>query len=138
MPATLGLNCTLTVGGTAVNGAKDVTVNLEGSEVDVTPRGAEWKQTQLALKEATIEAEIHDIGDAGTSGAIGNILSAYASGSTISVSASAGGHTISGSFYVTKVSRKEPLEDVVSYSVTFKSAGAITVGGGGGGDGGGS
>jgi predicted secreted protein len=126
MPATLGLNCTLTVDGTVVKGAKDVTVNLEGSEVDVTPRGATWKQTQLALKEATIEAEIHAIDDADTVSAIGSILSAYSGGSTISVSAAAGGHTVSGEFYVTKVSRKEPLEDVVSYSVTFKSAGAIT------------
>jgi predicted secreted protein len=116
-----------------VKGAKDVTVNLEGSEVDVTPRGATWKQTQLALKEATIEAEIHDIGETNTSTAIGAILTAYGSGSTVAVSAAAGTVTVSGNFYVTKVSRKEPLEDVVSYSVTFKSAGEISAGGGGGG-----
>jgi hypothetical protein len=103
---------------------KDVTLNLETGEADVTTRGnAGWRATVATLKEGSIEFEmVWDTGDAGFTA----IKNAYFNNTKIGFAIMDGNITESGSqglqadFSVTNFSRKEALEEALTVSVTAK------------------
>jgi len=121
----LGLECKLFYGTAGTQAAnelkkvKDVTVNMEKGEADVTTREAEgWRLTMGTLKEATIDFDmLHESGDA----AISSFQSAYMTGTPLSLFVTDGeGSGLDCDVHVLKFTRSEPLEDVVSYSVSCK------------------
>jgi len=103
---------------------KDVTLNLETGEADVTTRGnAGWRATVGTLKEGSVEFEmVWDTEDAGFSA----IKDAYFDNAKIGFAVMDGDIAASGSqglqadFSITNFSRKEPLEEALAVSVTAK------------------
>lgn len=133
MAIRLGMDAKLyyKVGGVGGSGSwqelvnvKDVTLNLETGEADVTTRGnAGWRATVATLKEGSIEFEmVWDTGDAGFTA----IKNAYFANAKIGFAVMDGDITVSGSqglqadFSITNFSRKEALEEALTVSVTAK------------------
>jgi hypothetical protein len=100
--------------------AKDVTLNLESSEADVTTRGNNgWRATVAALKDASVEFElVWDTGNAGFTA----IKNAYLNGAAIALAIldDVDGEGLDADFSITSFSRGEPLEEAMTVSVTAK------------------
>ena len=104
--------------------AKDVTLNLEKGEADVTTRGnAGWKATVGTLKEGSIEFEmIWDPDDEGFTA----IEDAYFNDTVIGIAVMTGAITEGGSkglwadCAVLDFSRDESLEEAITVKVTVK------------------
>jgi len=111
---------------TELTNCKDVTLNLESSEADVTTRAnSGWRATAAALKDGSIEFEmVWDTADAGFTA----IQTAFNGKTNIGILALDGSASASGSqglaaeMVVTSFSRNEPLEEAVTVSVTLKPA----------------
>jgi len=107
-----------------VKNVRDLTLNLETGEADVTTRANNgWRATAATLKDGSIEFEmLWDTGDA----AFGALKDAWADGDEIALAAmdgdvaTAGSEGLAGNFTVTNFSRSEPLEEGVTVSVTVK------------------
>ena len=103
---------------------KDLTLNLEAGEADVTTRGnGGWRATVAALKDAAIEFEmVWDTADA----AFQAIQQAFFNRAAVELAVMDGGITDAGSqglrasFAITKFSRNEPLEEAMTVNVTAK------------------
>ena len=103
---------------------KDVTLNLEKGEADVTTRANNgWRATVGTLKEGTIEFEmVWDTADAGFQA----LKDAYFNDTSIEMAVMDGDITTTGSqglrasFSVTNFSRSEPLEEAIGVSVSLK------------------
>ncbi len=104
--------------------AKDVTLNLEKGEADVTTRGnAGWKATVGTLKEGSIEFEmVWDTEDAGFTA----LQNAWFGDTPVEMAvmdgpiAQTGSQGLRATMSVISFSRKEPLEEAMSVSVTIK------------------
>ncbi|MCY2927923.1 MAG: phage tail tube protein [Planctomycetota bacterium] len=109
---------------TEMSNVKDVTVNLEAGEADVTTRGnSGWRAKAPTLRECSIEFEmVWKPGDTGFEA----VKTAYLAGTSIELAALDGGKAVSGSqgpkgsFSITAFSRKEALEEAITASVTAK------------------
>jgi len=118
------LNVTDGVTWTELTNCKDVSLNLEKGEADITTRANNgWRATVGTLKDGGIEFEaIWKPGDAGFDA----LMAAWANGTEISMMAldgpygTAGSKGLTGNFTVTSFSRTEPLEEAVTVSVTIK------------------
>jgi len=105
---------------------RDVTLNLEAGEADVTTRGnAGWRATLATLKDGSIEFEaVWDNEDDGFTA----LQQAYFGNQTIEIAAMDGDITTPGSeglratMTVTNFSRNEPLEEAITANVTVKPA----------------
>lgn len=129
MAVHLGLNCKLyrgTAGGTPSTAAatemknvRDVTLNMETGEADVTTRAAQgWRVFLATLKEASLEFEmLVDSSDSDYTA----IRSAFLGGSQLAFKVtdpSGMGVAFDGS--VTSFSNSQPLEEGDSVSVTIR------------------
>ena len=112
---------------TEINNCKDVTLNLETGEADVTTRANNgWKATAATLKEGSIEFEmLWKPGDT----AFAAIQSAWAGSTEIAVAAmdglisgtgSSGKQGLASNFTVTNFTRDEQLAEAVTVKVTLK------------------
>jgi hypothetical protein len=105
---------------------KDVTINLETGEADVTTRGGNgWRQTAQTLKDGTVEFEmVWDPGDADFTA----IKDAWLNGTNIALavldgdSATAGVQGLWADFQITNFSVSQPLEEATTVAVTAKPA----------------
>ena len=103
---------------------RDLTLNIEASEADVTTRGnAGWRATLAALKDGSIEFEmVWDTQDAGFTA----IRQAFFGNTGIEFAVMDGDITVVGSqglralMAITNFSRSEPLEEAITVSVTAK------------------
>ncbi|HOF18485.1 MAG TPA: phage tail tube protein [Phycisphaerae bacterium] len=106
--------------------AKDLTLNLEKGEADVTTRANDgWRATVGTLKDGSIEFEmVWDTEDAGFSA----LQSAYFDDTSVELAVmdgdieEAGSQGLRASFVVTNFTRNEPLEEAMTVSVTLKIA----------------
>ncbi len=123
----LGMDAVLkygTAGSTANNtltNVRNVTLNLEKGEADVTTRGnGGWKATVATLKDASVEFEmVWDTADAGFTA----IKNSYFNNTAISLlilDAATGGQGLDADFMVTKFTREEPLDEALVVKVTAK------------------
>jgi hypothetical protein len=113
-------------GGTwnELTNVKDVTLNLEAGEADVTTRGnAGWRATVSTLRDGSIEFEmVWDTADAGFTA----IKDAYFSNTPIGFAVMDGDIITPGSqglqadMAITNFSRNEALEEAIMVSVTAK------------------
>jgi hypothetical protein len=105
---------------TELTNVKDVTLNLETGEADVTTRGNQgWRATVATLKNGSVEFEmIWDTGDAG----FGAIKDAYFNNTAIALAILDGesGEGLDADFSITNFTRNEPLEEAITVSVTAK------------------
>lgn len=109
-----------------VPNVKDLTLNLEKGQADVTTRANNgWKASIGTLKDGGIEFEmVWDTEDEGFTA----IRDAYLNDAALELAVMDGDITVAGSqglrasFVVTNFSRKEPLEEGISVSVTLKVA----------------
>ena len=101
---------------------KDVTLNLETGEADVTTRGnSGWRATVGTLKDGSVEFEmVWDSDDSGFTA----IKNAYFNNTPIALAILdyENGEGLDADFSITNFSRNEPLEEGVTVSVTAKLA----------------
>ena len=125
MAIVLGLDAVLmrgtagSQGSIEVKNVKDLTLNLESGEADVTTRATQgWRASVATLKEASLEFSIlYDTTDAD----YGAFAGAYFSNTPISLFISDGnGAGLDADFSITGFSIEQPLEEAVSVSVTAK------------------
>jgi hypothetical protein len=133
MSVKLGLDaklyyCVAGIGGTPtwtlLGNVKNVTLNLQKGEADVTTRANNgWKATAATLKEGSIEFEmVWDPADTGFTA----IKDAYFNNTLIGMAAMDGAVATTGSqglwadCAITDFTRDEPLEDAISVKVTAK------------------
>jgi hypothetical protein len=116
------MNACLKINGSVVGNVKDVTVNLEAGEADVTTRGNQgWRATAPTLRECNVDFEMQwKPSDA----AFSAVKTAFLTSGTVEMEvldqpAGEGPH---GNFSITNFSRSEPLEEALSVSVTAKLA----------------
>jgi len=99
---------------------KDVTLNLETGEADVTTRAAQgWRATIATLKEGSVEFEmIWDTEDTGFSA----LKNAYFNNTPIALAILDGenGSGLDADFSITNFTRNEPLEEALTVSITAK------------------
>jgi hypothetical protein len=99
---------------------KDVTLNLETGEADVTTRGNQgWRATVGTLKEGSVEFEmVWDSDDTGFTA----IKNAYFNNTPIALAIldHENGEGLDADFSITNFSRNEPLEEAITVSVTAK------------------
>ena len=107
-----------------IKNVKDVTLNLEAGEADVTTRGNNgWRATVATLKDGSIEFEmVWDSADDDFTA----IRDAFLNKTPLEMAVmdgdvlTAGSQGLRASFMVTGFSRNEPLEEAISVSVTAK------------------
>jgi hypothetical protein len=107
-----------------IKNVKDVTLNLEAGEADVTTRGnAGWRATVATLKDGSVEFEmVWDTADDDFAA----IRDAFLNKTSIELAVLDGEVTVTGTqglratFMVTKFTRSEPLEEAITASVTVK------------------
>ena len=125
MAIVLGLDAKLfrgtagTQAATEVTNVKDLTLNLESGEADVTTRATKgWKAYVATLKEASLEFSIlYDPDDADFTA----FQSAYFSNTPMALFISDGqdtAHGLDADFSITAFSMEQPLEEAISVSVT--------------------
>ncbi len=132
MAFTLGINAKIYQGpaATAVGAlteitvVKDVTLNMEAAEADITSRAnSGWRGTAPALRTATVEFDlIWDTSD----GSFDDMRAAFLSSTELEFAVLDGDRGTSGvqglvaSFAITAFNRSEPLEEALTASVTLK------------------
>jgi hypothetical protein len=107
-----------------IKNVKDVTLNLETAEADVTTRGNNgWRATVATLKDGSVEFEmVWDSADDD----FGTIRDAFLNKTAVELAVMDGDITVTGtqglraSYMVMKFSRNEPLEEAITVSVTVK------------------
>ncbi len=114
----LGLDCTLTVDSVEIENAKDVTLNIEAGDADVTTRAAEgWRMHMPTLMDASIEFELLTGGADGT-----KLATLFNSGAAVDVVVGGGNVSFTAKMVVTNFGGSQPLEDAESVSVTLRPA----------------
>lgn len=105
---------------TEMTNVRDVTLNLEAGEADVTTRANQgWRATAPTLRECTCEFEmVWNPTDAGFTA----IKNAYLSSGLVALKIldKAGGQGMDGDFAITSFARNEALEEAITVSVTAK------------------
>lgn len=108
-----------------ITSARDVTLNLEQGTAEVAKRGMSWKQYLAALKDASIEFELaYDGSDANFTA----LKTAFMDGTKVEMAvmdgdiAATGSQGLHAEMIVTNFSRNEPLEEILTVSVTLKPA----------------
>mgnify|MGYP000538246753 FL=1 len=107
-----------------VKNVKDVTLNLEAGEADVTTRGnGGWRANIATLKDASLEFEmVWDTADDDFTA----IRTAFLTNAAIEFAvldgpvATSGSQGLRASMAITNFSRAEPLEEAIKVSVTAK------------------
>ena len=103
---------------------RDLTINLETGEADVTTRAnSGWRATAATLKDGSIEFQmVWDPADTGFTA----IKDAWLANTELGVAAmdgdiaTTGSQSLASNFTVTNFSRSEPLEEAITVSVTLK------------------
>ena len=125
MAVKLGLDCKAyygTAGSTAateLTNCKDVTLNLEKGEADVTTRGSTWRLTVGTLKDASVDfTMLWDDTDAGFIA----IKDAFFNSTNIALAFldGAAGEGLDADFSILKFTRNEPLEEAVTVDISVK------------------
>jgi TP901-1 family phage major tail protein len=124
----LGMNAKLYHGvagataATELTNVRNVTLNLEAGEADVTTRAnSGWRATAPTLRECSVEFEmVWDPADAGFTA----MKDAFLTGGLIALKVldKANGQGPDGDFSITSFSRSEELEEAITVSVTAKLA----------------
>lgn len=117
---------------TEMSNVRDVTLNMEKAEADVTTRAADgWRNTVGTLKEASVEFEmIWDPEDAGFAA----VFAAFLNNTILGIAVLDGDGALSTSTAeglimdcnVMNCSRTEPLEEALKASVSLKAAYSAT------------
>ena len=125
MAVVLGINAKLlrgtagATGATEVKNVKDLTLNLESGEADVTTRATKgWRATIATLKEASLEfAILYDTEDPDFQA----FSDAYFGNTPIALFVTDGaGNGLDADFSITGFSVEQPLEEALNVSVTAK------------------
>ena len=128
MAIVLGMDCKLYVGvagtkaTTEMQDVKNVTLNLEKGEADVTTRGNNgWRKYVGTLKEASLEFDL--LYNNAQNSEYKQLLNAYLNGTTLSLfvgeSASDG---LDADWTITGFNKTQDLEDASAVSVTARIA----------------
>jgi TP901-1 family phage major tail protein len=104
----------------ALSTVRDLTLNLEAGEADVTTRGNNgWRATLATLKDASVDLEsIWDPADAG----LVALRDAYLNNELIGIQVldEEDGEGLQADMMVTSFSRSEPLEEGMTVAISMK------------------
>ena len=123
-----GTNLLVYVNGVAVAHATSHTLNVNAEMIDATTKSsAGWKDVLPGLKDWSIDAEGIVAWDAteGVSQAFADITGRTQVTVKFSMEVT-GDKRYTGTAYVSTLSMSAPLEDVITYSLSFAGDGAIT------------
>lgn len=125
MASERGYSCVLSLAGSALGEAIDITVDIEHEEQDITRRAnAGAKGRQPGLSGLTISG---DALLARTVTAVASLISAFTNKTRIAYSAvDENGGGWSGSGYLFKLTENQRLADAVKFSFELRSDGVIT------------
>jgi DNA polymerase/3'-5' exonuclease PolX len=126
----LGMDATISIEGTEIASAQNVTVTLTTAEADATTRGSGgYRRTRPTIKDIEVSWEQVVDTDEDT---FYTAVQAMTGGSEVTLSVSGGGILVSGEFIITNASAPAPLDGIVIGSVTAKPGWTATptVGGG--------
>jgi hypothetical protein len=113
-----GIDCALTIGSSSFTGVKEVTLTAERNEADVTTRASGGIATSAVT---TKKFQIDIVAPYDTSqAAITTLESNFNTGSSVAVGMTNSNITLSANFGVFKFERSEPIDGVVSVSITLK------------------
>jgi len=114
----LGREATITIGANELKLARDVTVELGGSEQDVTCRDSGGVAMYvLANRQITITGTaIYDSSNA----AITALLDSWKSGTPLTVTVSDPSHEYTGKWVCTSLSTPQPVDGVMTIDFTLK------------------
>jgi len=112
----LGFKGKLTVGGTEIKTASDVTISMSRTEVAIKNRESINVRYLPGLIDQSVEFDAHD------GPATASLQAAFLSGTPVEVGFTEGSATVSGKFVVTKYDINEPVDDVATASVTLRPA----------------
>lgn len=109
---------------TEMSNTKDVTLNLEAGEADITTRAnAGWRGTAATLREASVDFDmVWKPGDSGFDA----LRDAFLNGTTLELAvldqdrATSGAQGLKASFTISSFTRSEPLEEAITVSVSAK------------------
>ena len=120
-----GFDCTISVGGTEVGLARNVTINMKRGQIDVTTRNnSGWRDQIGSLAEWSVDFELLS---SRPNDQISAIETAFLNTTNLEVEMVDGdGYGWSGTVRVTDFTKNEPMEDAVSHNVTFSGRGAPT------------
>lgn len=111
--------------------ARDVTLNREKTEIDVTNRqsaASGYQATSQGLKSFSVEFEAHKEAAGETPSAGMDLLAqAWESNETVWVKVTSGNETITAACKVGGGNEEEPLDDAVTISYTLTNIGEVTV-----------
>lgn len=105
---------------TEIENIRDVTLNLETAEADITVRGGDgWRQMTPTLKDASVEFQVlYDEADSFSE----DIIDAYLNNTTYAFyfRSKTGGKGLDADFRVISATRSEGLEEAMMLNVTLK------------------
>jgi len=128
--STPGVEPTYPADYNAIDLARDVTMNREKTEIDVTNResaASGYTAKSQGLKSFSVEFEAHKEADGATpSTGMAALRAAWADNSTIWVYITHGNDTTKAACKVGGGSMAQPLDDAVTESFTLTNIGAVT------------
>lgn len=108
---------------TELSPVKDVTLNMEKAQADLSTRGNTWRAFKSGLKDATVEFElVWDPDDAGFEAIHDAFFNDNKIGLSIMDGAIATGNGLQADFEIVTFNRNEPLEEGITANVTAKPA----------------
>ncbi|TGA99021.1 phage major tail protein, TP901-1 family [Sporolactobacillus shoreae] len=113
--------------GKVLAGQKNATLNRQADSIDATSKDTEgfWKENLLGFKEYSIDADgAYVVNDA----AYGVLETAFVNSENVDVYLEfPSGLKYTGNCVITDFSLEAPYDDLVSYKLTLKGSGALTV-----------
>ena len=105
-----------------VDNVRDLTLNLEKADADATTRGNNgWRASLAGIKDGSVDFEmVWDTADAGFDAIHDSFFNNEKIGLSILDGVIATGTGLQGDFAILNMTRNEPLEDVLSCSVSAK------------------
>ena len=120
-----GVDLLLKVGGQAIGGQKDATIDMSSEAIDCTHKqSGGWKEKVAGLKEWSASGEmVYFFDDAG----LKQVLNAFKGGTTVEVELSkeSEGIYFAGDVFVSSISVSAPMVDIVSASISFEGTGPL-------------
>lgn len=123
--ASKGYQCVLSVGGSTIAVARDVTVKCTFTEQDVTSRASSgWGEAQSGIKRVEITGNAIYATDSGLSA----LIAANHAGTVVAFSATkADGAGYSGFCLVPDLSEGQQIDNAVMIDFTLRSTGTVTL-----------
>jgi hypothetical protein len=112
MAITLGKDCTISIGGGAVTGVRNVTLTETARTIDINPFGSREASVYQTGYDCSVSVELND------SESLGSAFSNMHTGTPVGVSGGAGGFSFMA--VITGISESDPIDGVATFTIDAK------------------